>query len=110
LPLRQRLKADLATAMREGDSQLVTVIRTLLGAIGNAEAVELDGSHPSEVQGWAEVPRRRLSPEDVSGILRREAEDLRSAAAEYEARGRPEEAARLHRSAGYVERYLAGPS
>jgi len=110
LPLRQRLKADLGAAMREGDTQLVGVIRTLLGAIGNAGAVELDASHPTEVQGWAEAPRRHLTAEDILGVLRREAEELRSAAAEYAAHGQPEEAARLHRSAGYVERYLAGPS
>jgi uncharacterized protein len=107
--LQGRLKKDLNAARRAGDAPLVTLLRTLMGAIANAEAVPLDPSHPREVQGWAEVPRRRLAAGDLASILQREAADLRSAADEYEARGNPGEAARLRRSAGFVERYLAGP-
>jgi len=107
--LPQRLKADLSAAIRDGDTPLVAVIRTLLAAIGNAEAVELDPSHPRDVQGWAEVPRRRLAPEEIRGIVRREAEELLAAAVEYEQHGRPDEGARLRRSAAQVARYLAEP-
>ena len=56
-------------------------------AIANAEAVELDASHPKEVQGWAEVPRRRLTAGDLAGILGREADELRAAADDFERRG-----------------------
>ncbi len=108
--LQRRLKADLSAALKAGDASLVTVLRTLMGAIGNAEAVELDPSQPKEVRGWAEVPRRRLTGEDLAGILDREAADLRAAAAEYEEHGQPPEAARLRRSAAFVDRYRAGPS
>ena len=86
------------------------MLRTLLAAIANAEAVELDPSHPKEVQGWAEAPRRRLSSADVAAIVRRERDDLLAAALEYERHGRPGEAARLRRSAALVEGYLADPS
>jgi uncharacterized protein len=108
--LQRRLKADLSGALKAGDAQLVAVIRTLMAAIANAEAVELDASQPKEVQGWAEAPRRRLTGEDLSRIMRREAADLRAAAVEYEQHGQPQEAARLRRSAGFVDRYLEGPA
>jgi hypothetical protein len=110
LPLRRRLKADLSAAMREGDTQLVAVIRTLMAAIGNAEAIELDASQPKEVQGWAEAPRRHLTAAEIAAIVRMEAEELRSAAAEYERVGQFEEAKRLRRRAQLVDRYLADPS
>jgi uncharacterized protein len=107
--LQRRLKGDLGAALKAGDAPLVTVLRTLMGAVANAEAVPLDPAQPKEVQGWAEVPRRRLTAEDLSSILHREAADLRAAADEYERRGSPGEAARLQRSAQFVDRYLAGP-
>ena len=110
LPLRRRLKADLSAAMREGDTQLVAVIRTLMAAIGNAEAIELDASQPKEVQGWAEASRRHLTAAEIAAIVRREAEELRSAAAEYERAGQFKEAERLRRRAQLVDRYLADPS
>jgi hypothetical protein len=109
LPLRQRLKADLLTATRQGDAARVSVIKVLLAAIANAEAVPLDPSQPKEVLGWAEAPRRRLTPEDIRGILRREAGELRAAAAEYAGHGEPGEAARLLRAAERVEGYLDEP-
>jgi len=110
LSLFSRLKADLSTALREGDGEAVAVLRALMAAIANAEAVELDPAQPRDVDGWAEVPRRRLTPDDLSRILRREAAELHSAAGEYEGRGRPDQAARLRRRAGLVEGYRGGPS
>jgi uncharacterized protein YqeY len=109
-PIRQRLRADLLVARKAGDTESVDQLRILLAAIGNAEAVELDVSHPKEVEGWADVPRRHLTPDDLAGILRREAEDLRAAAAEYEQNGRPDEAARLRARARLVDGYRADPS
>lgn len=105
LPLRRRLKAELSAAMKEGDTELVAVIRALMAAIGNAEAIELDACHPREIQGWAEAPRRHLTAADIAGLVRREAEELCSAAAEYESLGQCIEAERLFRRARLVERY-----
>ncbi len=107
MDIRERLKADLLAARKAGDGESVDQVRILLAAISNAEAVELDASHPREVEGWAEVPRRRLTPGDLAGIFRREAEDLRTAAADYERNGQPGEAARLQARATLVDRYLA---
>lgn len=107
MDIRERLKADLLTARKAGDDESVDQVRILLAAISNAEAVELDASHPKEIEGWAEMPRRRLTHGDLAGILRREAEDLRGAATEYALNGQPGEAARLSARASLVERYLA---
>jgi len=108
MPLLARLKADLGAARKVGDAERVAVIRTLMAAIANAEAVDLGPSHPKEVQGWAEAPRRRLSADDLQRIVRREADELRAAAADYEERGAPQEAVRLRRGADLTEGYLAG--
>ncbi|MBN2113507.1 MAG: GatB/YqeY domain-containing protein [Acidimicrobiia bacterium] len=110
MSLFARLKADLSTALREGDGEAVAVLRALMAAIANAEAVELDPTQPRDVEGLTEGSRRRLTPDDLSRILRREAAELHSAAGEYEGRGRPDQAARLRHRAGLVEGYLGGPS
>ncbi|HUU60957.1 MAG TPA: GatB/YqeY domain-containing protein [Acidimicrobiia bacterium] len=107
MSIRERLKADLLAARKAGDAESVDEIRILLAAIGNAEAVELDASHPREVEGWGDVPRRHLTADDLAGIIRREAQELRSAADDFERRGRPDEAARLRSRARLVDRYLA---
>ncbi|MFH1329820.1 MAG: hypothetical protein ABIJ48_04085 [Actinomycetota bacterium] len=88
----------------------MAVVRTLMAAIGNAEAIEPDVSLPREAQGWAEAPRRRLIAAEIATIVRWEAEELRSAAAESERAGQSEEAERLRRGVLLVDRYLAGPS
>jgi len=108
--LRALLKADLRAARSAGDAERASVVRTLLAVIANSEAVELDASHPREVQGWAEVPRRRLTAADLDGILRREADELRAAAEDFERRGAPAEAERLRVRAALVDGYLGEPS
>ena len=107
MDIREGLKADLLAARKGGDSEAVDQLRILLAAIGNAEAVELDSSQPREVHGSAEVPRRILTADDLAGIIRREAQELRSAADDYERRGKPGEAERLRSRAKLVDRYLA---
>jgi hypothetical protein len=104
--IRVLLKADLRAARNANDAERVSVARTLLAAIANAEAVQLDTSHPQEVQGWAEVPRRRLTVADLTGILGREAAELRAAADDFEQRGARAEAERLRARARLVDGYL----
>lgn len=106
MDLRRRLKADLRAALGARDEERVSVARTLLAAVANAEAVELDASHPKEVQGWAEAPRRRLAGEDLTAILAREAAELRAAADDLERRGAGAEPERLRARARLVEEYL----
>jgi len=103
--IRMLLKADLRAARSAGDAETASVLRTLLAAIANAEAVELDASHPKEVEGWAEVPRHRLTAADLDAILGGEAAELRAAADDFEQRGARAEAERLRARARLVDGY-----
>ena len=95
---------------------LTPELRTALAAIDNAEAV--DSSFAPDGQsstiagavvglGAGEVARRTLSDDDVRAILRDAITEREEAAAEYEARQRPEDAARLRTEAGILTAILA---
>ena len=108
MPQRERLKADLKKAMKARESQTVTVLRSLLAAIDNAEAVEL-GTSSSFVIGRAnDVPRKALSEAQIREVLRGEVEELQTAVAEYERLGKLEEAETLSKAldvaSGYVRK------
>jgi len=84
--LADRLRADLTTALRARDRARASVLRTVLGAIANAEAVPVPQGAPPLAQGpiagaalglgAAEVPRRELTEDDVRAILVAERDDL----------------------------------
>jgi uncharacterized protein YqeY len=103
MPLRVLLRADLKEARRANDSEKVTLIRTLIGAIDNAEAVNVELSAPA--LGCGEVLRRRLSGDEILQVVHREAAELRAAAEEYEQLGQSDEANRLRSLALVVDRY-----
>jgi uncharacterized protein YqeY len=106
--LKERLRADLKAAMRERKQDEVAVIRTLIAAVGNAEAQPLEGFaerlRKREVIG--EVGRRELAAGDLDGVLEEEARSRLAAAEDYERHGRHEDAARLRREADLIGRYL----
>lgn len=108
LPVRDRMKIELKRAMKARAAHTVTMLRSLLSAVDNAEAVDApDG--PVPVTGHTpDVPRRRLSEAEILAILQREADDHRAALAEYERLGRAEEAARLRAELAVVESLLTG--
>lgn len=103
MPLRVLLRADLNEARRAGDFERVTLIRTLIGAIDNAEAVDVQLSAPA--LGCGEVLRRRLSDDEILQVVHREAAELRAAAEQYEQLGQSDEANRLRSLALVVGRY-----
>ena len=106
MPLRKVLRADLNEARKARDSELVTLLRILIAAIDNAEAVDVsDGS-----DGRSEVPRRRLSNEEIMGIVLAEGLDLRAAADDYERHGKSHEAERLRSLSVVADRYAHGIS
>lgn len=84
--LADRLRADLTTALRARDRASASVLRTVLGAIANAEAVPVPQAAPPVAEGpiagavlglgAAEVPRRELTEDDVRAIVRAERDDL----------------------------------
>jgi uncharacterized protein YqeY len=103
--LREHLKADLKRAMKARESQTVTTLRSLLSAIDNAEAVDLDTSHVPVVGQANDVPRKALSEAQQRDILKGEAEELRLAIGEYEKLDRPEEVKDLARALDLVLEY-----
>src|SRR5688500_12115644 len=79
-PLKERLRADLTTAMKARDELRTATLRVGLTA-GSAEE-------------GAGKEARELSDDDVLGVLRREAKKRREAAEAFGSAGRAEQAAR----------------
>ena len=101
MPLRKVLRADLNEARKVGDSELVSLIRTLIAAIDNAEAVDISDT---AAEG-SEVPRHSLSEGEMAQIVLAEGVDLRAAADDYEQHGSYSEAERLRTLALVADRY-----
>ncbi len=102
--LRERLKADLKTAMKSRDRPTITTLRTLLGAFDNAEAVETSAA--PVVGRPNDVPRKDLSEAEFYSVLGAEAEELRTERAAYRALGQSAKVAELEHALSVVERYL----
>jgi uncharacterized protein len=106
-PMKQKLQTSLTAALRAKDAVRTAACRTALGAIANAEAVEsIGGGRPALGIGAREMPRRHLTEDEMEEILRREVADRDAAAADYESRGRGEEARRLRDEAAVLQELL----
>jgi uncharacterized protein YqeY len=110
--LRETLRADLKTAMLGKDRDRAALVRTLIAAIDNAEAVEATAEQLSENfrqlgDPSGEVARRELSAQDIASALDCEVASRRKAAAQYRAGGKDTQAARLEAEAELVRGYLA---
>jgi uncharacterized protein YqeY len=114
--MRDRLREDLAAAMKARDRVAVTVLRTTLAAIDNAEAVDVSPTEPPRADsphvagasagvGSSDVARRMLSDADIRAIIRKEAAERCQAAAEYEKLGRVDIADALRREAAVLDTY-----
>jgi len=79
-PLKERLRADLTTAMKARDELRTATLRMVLTAV---TAEEVSGKEA-----------RELTDDDVLGVLRREAKKRREAAEAFGSAGRAEQAAR----------------
>ncbi|QMU79868.1 GatB/YqeY domain-containing protein [Streptacidiphilus sp. PB12-B1b] len=108
--LRQRLREALTGAMKARDRAAVSALRSALGAIGNAEAVERPDSVDERLAieqiptglGAAEAERRELTEPQVAGIVRAEVAERQAAALDYERAGRPDRAALLRAEAAVL--------
>jgi uncharacterized protein len=117
--LRAQLRAALTAAMKARDTDAVTALRTTLGAIANAEAVDraersttpVDGPIAGAATGLGatEVARRQLTDEDVAAIVLAQATEREDAAAGYERAARHDHAERLRAEAAVLRRALTGP-
>ncbi|HYD24387.1 MAG TPA: GatB/YqeY domain-containing protein [Croceibacterium sp.] len=106
--LKARLRADLKAAMQAKASGDVRVLRVLIAALDNAEAVAgAPDRHVPRAFGdpAGEVARLDLDPDAISRLLAAEIDARRAAAADYERHGRHAEAASLREEIARVERY-----
>jgi hypothetical protein len=117
--IRDRMRAALPAAMKARDTATVSVLRSALAAIENAEAVELpeapspiigDGAIAGAAVGLGatEVARRNLTETQVADIVRTEIADRRHAATGYERVGRDDNARKLRDEASVLADYLDG--
>lgn len=98
--VRDELQDALIRAMKERDGVAVRVLRSVIAAIGNAEAVtltpgELSGLGPAHGVGATDVPRRTLTEDEITDIIRDEVRERQIAAADYERLGHRERARAL---------------
>src|SRR5699024_1350550 len=106
--LRDRLEADLLTAMKSGKKTTVTIIREMLTAIDNAGAVELNGPADPVVGRSGEVPGKVLSEKQIREVLRVMSDEHRSAINEYKRLGIDDDANRLRKELNIITHYLEG--
>ena len=106
MDIRQLMSADLPDALKWRDTETVSVLRTTLAAIGNAEAVPLATTRSWPVVGPTEVPRRQLTEDEVAQLVRGEMEEREAAAEVYRTAGRPEMAERLDAGSRLLAGYL----
>lgn len=112
--LRALLRADLVAAMKAGQREEVSTLRTAIAALDNAESVEAGAS--TEVSehvagaaagaGSTEARRRALSIGEVLDILRTQVTERTAEADRYAGYGQHEESLRLRREAAVLRRYL----
>src|SRR6185503_3713213 len=96
--VKARIRADLRAAMSAKKMDEVGVLRTLLAALDNAEAVAVAPERYTERKFGdpaTEVPRKQLSAEDVIAIISAEQRERLTAAEALERAGRSEPAAKL---------------
>jgi uncharacterized protein YqeY len=103
--LRERLEADLRVALEHRDIVRLSVLRTTLSALSNAEAVD---ASPFGVD-VTEAPRRELGDDDVRLVVERERDELRTSADRLRRVGASDRARELVAQAGLLDTYLARP-
>ncbi|MEV6136905.1 hypothetical protein AB0L63_12775 [Nocardia sp. NPDC051990] len=93
VPLHARLRTALSAAMKTHDRSAIAGLRSALGAIDNAEAIDTVDIEAGAIEssavglGAAEARRRELTEADIEQIVRAEISDRQQAAAEYDTLG-----------------------
>ena len=109
--MKLRLREDIRAAMKGGRRAEVDALRTLAGAIDQAEAVPVEHS-PGGALGVqfgdpaAEVPRRQLSAGDLRAVIEAERDEALKVADDLEQHDMAGEIARYRLRAEILERYL----
>lgn len=109
--LKARLRQDLKAAMQARQSTDAKLLRVILAAIDNAEALPVVARPQTQAtrftDGSAEAPRRDLSSHELGQVLEAEIAARLAAAEHYDRLARPEEATRLRAETEIVRRYLS---
>lgn len=109
--MKLRLRGDIRAAMKGGRRAEVDALRTLAGAIDQAEAVPVEHS-PGGALGVqfgdpaAEVPRKVLTVEDIRAVVQAEIDEATKVADDLERHDMAEEVARYRIRTEILERYL----
>jgi uncharacterized protein YqeY len=108
--LQSRLRADLKAAMSERAGAEIRVLRALLAAIDNAQAVPIGDRHDTYVphafgDAAVEVPRLELNLDTLEGLLQHERQERITAAEQMSALGQADRANALRGEAAIIERY-----
>lgn len=113
--LTARLQQSIKASMVARDRERTALLRALLGAVQNAEALPAAGGPPASETiasetiagavvglGAGEASRRVLSSADLDGVLAEELAERIAAAEQYRSLGRDEDAARMDRDAAVI--------
>jgi uncharacterized protein YqeY len=110
---QSQLRRDLRLAMTARRADEASLLRCLLAAIDNAQAVPVGDLHernkyaaPRFGDGTAEAPRLELSAGEIDRLLLRERQDRIDAADQCEQVGRSDRATALRAEAEIVKRYV----
>lgn len=109
MDLRQVLQSELIMAMKSQDRPTMMVLRSVLSAIANKEAVpapERPNGDAAQAPAYADVSRQELSPQQIKLVVMDEVEERRNSADYLETAGKQEEAAALRGEIAILERYL----
>lgn len=109
--VKARIRGDLTAAMKARRTAETSLLRAILAALDNAEAISVGTAHDRyQVRAFGdpsvEAPRRVLSEADVRNVLLREMADREAAAHEFEKLGRLDEAERLRNEVSLIARYV----
>ena len=101
--IRETMQRDVRTAMQARDAVRVSVLRSTLAAIGNAEAVDVATAdrHATEVE------RKLLTDADIVAIVTAERDELLLAAAEMQSLRQAAKSAELAQQAAILDGYLS---
>ena len=115
--VRAALRHGLTTALKAGDAEALTALRTAIAAIDNAEAIattdtqrpvaSADIAGASSGVGSTEAVRRSLNGGQLRDIVREQIAEYAREADRYDALGRPDAADRLRYRAGILAAHLA---
>ncbi|GAA1242409.1 hypothetical protein GCM10009676_29760 [Prauserella halophila] len=115
--LRAAMRTALKDAMKTKDKGATSALRSALGAIDNAEAVQAETAPDAGSDnvagavagvGTADVARRELTGEDVTGIVRSAVDERRANAADYDRLGQHDAAEAVRYEASVLARFVDG--